>query len=96
MPLFFIYFSLYSRYIHTSFIHKHSLRPISISHFGTWSKSVKNQIVSIKWILLRIRYVFHEEEKGGLGGPSTHTCELGSPQKKCSQPLDVKLFKGSS
>jgi hypothetical protein len=25
-----IYFSLYNRYIHTSFIHKHSLRPISI------------------------------------------------------------------
>ncbi len=26
-----IYFSLYSRYIHIAFIHKHSLRPISIS-----------------------------------------------------------------
>ncbi len=32
MPLFLHLFLLYNRYIHTSFIHKHSLRPISTCH----------------------------------------------------------------
>ncbi len=32
MPLFFqLFFFLYNRYIHTTFIHKHSLRPIAMS-----------------------------------------------------------------
>ncbi len=47
-----IYFSLYFSYIHTSFIHKHSLRPVSIS------SQLSAQWVGPQWLLGCKKFTF--------------------------------------